>query len=88
VNSVSLDGLNKELTSARKNYRAAVRWYREVLLYRTSTEGDEWRGDDKGWLSLDSKYAHDEVIKDIRYYRDKINKLKKQIEKEEEYGRK
>ncbi len=83
---MSLKNLNNKLNNAKKNYRLAVRWYREVLLYRSSTQGDEWKSEGL-WMMEDSKNAYDDVVSDIRYYRAQINKYKEQIEKEEEYGR-
>lgn len=68
----------KQLNQARRNYRLAVRWYREVLSYRGTVRGDEWKQDnEEGWLAEDAQFAYDEVISDIKRYRESINSLTK-----------
>lgn len=78
----------KELNHARRNYRLAVRWYREVLSYRGTVRGDEWKQEnEEGWLADDAQFAYDEVISDIKRYRESINSLTKKwhrLKKEEQ----
>lgn len=74
----------RRLNVARKNYRLAVRWYREVLCYRGAVSGfnrrgDEWKQEaEEGWLADDAQFAYDEVISDIKRYREAIGLLTKQ----------
>jgi len=63
------------LTQTKKNYRAAVRWYREVLAYRNTVRGDEWKPEGS-WIAEDAEVAYDEVIEDIMGYRKQIDRIK------------
>lgn len=71
----------RKLNMARRNYRLAVRWYREVLCYRGTVRGDEWKHKgEEGWLAEDAQFAYDEVISDIQRYRASISYLTKEWE--------
>ena len=70
--------ITKRLFNARKNYRASIRWYKEVLGYRATVVGDEWKQKgEESWLAEDAEFEYDEVVKDIKRYRELINILKK-----------
>ncbi len=72
----------RQLNMARRSYRLAVRWYREVLCYRGTVRGDEWKQEgEESWLAEDSQFAYDEVIDDIKRYRELINYLTKKWHK-------
>jgi len=60
----------------KKNYRAAVRWYREVLAYRNTVRGDEWKTEGS-WIAEDAEVAYNEVIEDIMGYREQIDRIKR-----------
>lgn len=71
--------LKKDLYKAMKNYRGAVKWFRETIAYKNSVVGNEWAEDGK-WLIDDSDYAYKEVINDIKKYRNEINSIKLQLQ--------
>jgi len=73
-----MDEISKKLGAAQKNYRLAVRWYRDVLAYRASVRGDEWKAEGK-WLVDDAELAYKEVVEDIQRFRKEINSLKRQL---------
>ena len=69
---MDLKEICKRLSIAKKNYRASIRWYREVLGYRATVSGDVWKEEGQ-WLSDDAEFAYDEVVEDISRYRKRIN---------------
>lgn len=71
---LSKEELVKALGSAKRNYRAAVRWYREVLQYRNTVRGDEWKTDGS-WIADDAEVAYNEAIEDIKKYRNQIGRI-------------
>jgi hypothetical protein len=78
----------RNLNQARRNYRLAVRWYREVLAYRGTVRGDEWKQEcEEGWLAEDAEFAYNEVIDDIKRYRESISSLTAEWQKLKEEGK-
>jgi len=78
---MSVADIISKLAAARKNYRCAVRWYKEAINYRNSVSGDDWRADGM-WLKEDAALAYKEVVDDIKTYRNQIEKLKEELRKE------
>jgi len=71
------------LIQAKKNYRAAVRWYREVLAYRNTVRGDEWKNEGS-WIADDAEVAYNEVVKDIKIFRQRISKIRRLLKENED----
>ena len=79
----SKEELQKELKFYINQYRIAVRWLRDVRLYKatygqeTTYEGKSWKGDNE--LAEDSTRAYDEAVSTLLHWRRKVDSCNERL---------
>ena len=75
----SEEKIKSDLYQAMRNYRGAVRWFKETITYRAAVAGNEWTDQGK-WLIADAADSYREVIVDIKKFRRQIDTLKRKLQ--------
>ena len=70
--------LLKRLNHAQRNYRIAVRWFRDTLSYKNIV-GDAWTTGRADELKSDADVAHKEAVAEIFRWRKTINSTRKKL---------